>query len=47
MTAADSTNAAIRSGAIVDVAAMHRRSLRVLMASQLLGGAGLAAVPAR
>lgn len=28
---------------VVDVPALHRRGLRVLMISQLLGGAGLAA----
>jgi hypothetical protein len=31
-----------RTGAVVDVPALHRRGLRVLMAFQLLGGAGLA-----
>ena len=35
-------DAALGTGA-VDIAALHRRGLRVLMASQLLGGAGLAA----
>jgi hypothetical protein len=42
MTAADATSDGVRSEATVDVA-LHRRSLRVLMASQLLGGAGPAA----
>jgi hypothetical protein len=41
MTAGDTSSDAVRGGATVDVAAPHRRSLRVLMVSQLLGGAGL------
>jgi hypothetical protein len=43
MTGADSASDALLGGATVDVAALHRRSLRVLMASHLLSGAGLAA----